>query len=256
VLPKEVWFFHDSMQSYLTAYGLAAEDRQGYQQLPPLGDNRPWDRSRVLLWAAANGNFARAQSDIVLAGGTELFQMCLATFMPRQGLRRWLCDELVRWAEDHRENLRRDDVLKAVPRSLVDQVKSTRGPAKVLGRAARICFDADEAQDSVERLGLLYAGIATLVYEWESAPKHPWDGITPKDRVALINTLCGLAPPDFSRLVAAVPDAAVSVTKNAPVPMQVEELVRWAESSGGLGLEQLWAVAEAVLPSLRSERET
>jgi hypothetical protein len=90
--------------------------------------------------------------------------MCLATFTPRQGLRQWLHDELVRWARDHDEDLPRRDVLAAVPPKLVDQVKGTRGAAKVLAAAARACWDADETQDSVELLGLLYAGTAPLVY--------------------------------------------------------------------------------------------
>jgi hypothetical protein len=89
-LPREVQFFHDSMQSYLTAFGLSRLDRSDYAQLPrPRGDttNRTWDRARVILWAAADKKFVQAKADILQTGGTELFQMCLATYLPRSAMR-------------------------------------------------------------------------------------------------------------------------------------------------------------------------
>src|SRR5262249_39731330 len=89
--PHEVQFFHDSMQSYLTAHGLASQDQKGYAELPrPVDDptTQTWDRSRVLLWAAANPKFAGAWTDSFRTGGTELFKMCLATFP--EGLRQFL----------------------------------------------------------------------------------------------------------------------------------------------------------------------
>lgn len=174
--PKEVAFFHDSMQGYLTAHGLAAEDRRGFDGLADPIDHRsrrPWDRGRVLLWTAANPKFARARSDVLQTGGTELFQMCLATFTPRQDLRRWLRDELLAWADQYAEDLRRRDVVNAVPPSLLATVKDTRGAAKLLSEAAQACYEADDATDAVASLGTLYAGMAALVYELSEGADSP-----------------------------------------------------------------------------------
>jgi HEAT repeat protein len=166
--PREVQFFHDSMQSYLTAYALAAQDKAGYRQLPrPVDDEgtQTWDRGRVLLWAVANRKFARTSADILGTGGTELFQMCLATFTPRQELRRWLNDELVRWANRHDEDLRRKDVLAAISPPLAEPIKGTRGAANLLKKAASASLEADEKDDGVEALAFLYAGLARFVYD-------------------------------------------------------------------------------------------
>lgn len=168
--PKEVQFFHDSMQSYLTSYGLATEDKQSYEHLPrPKGPEteNDWDRSRVLLRAAGNPKFARAKSDLLQTGGTELFQMCLATFTPKQELRTWLRDELAKWAENYQEDLRRRDVLAAIPPQIIEQVKDTTGRGRLLAKAADRSFDADNGTDSVSMLGTLYAGLAPFVYELE-----------------------------------------------------------------------------------------
>src|SRR5262249_19099408 len=165
--PNEVRFFHDSMQSYLTAYGLAAQDQEGYPQLPrPVDDptTKAWDRSRVLLWAAANPKCSLARADLLQTCGTELFQMCLATFATREGMRRWLRDELLKWAGDHEGDLRGRDVKAAIPRQLNFQTKDTHG-SRILAKAAVACFEADEKSDVLAMLGTLYAGIAPLVYE-------------------------------------------------------------------------------------------
>ncbi|HKI36483.1 MAG TPA: HEAT repeat domain-containing protein [Gemmataceae bacterium] len=172
--PKTVVFSDVSMQTFLTAHGLASQDRQGYQHLPrPTDDTRTasWDRSRVLLRAAAGGTFA---------AGAELFRMCLATFLPKKELRRWLCDELLRWAGRHDEDLPRRKVLAAVAGPIVDRVRGVRGSGKLLAEAARLSFDADEARDSIEALGPLYAGVAPLIYdlEWSESPHAPIDGMS------------------------------------------------------------------------------
>jgi hypothetical protein len=164
--PREVQFFHDSMQSFLTAHGLAAQDGEGYAQLPPPPGDDPqgWDRGRVLLRAAADPVFTRARSDLLLKGAAELFQMCLATFVPREGLRRWLHGELENWAVVYEEYLSKDRIKAALPRSMRIRLKPDEKVADVLRRAADRCFTADEKADSVDRLGALYAGLARLVF--------------------------------------------------------------------------------------------
>jgi HEAT repeat protein len=81
--PKVAVFADATMQSYLTAHALAAQDRQGYAMLPRPADasGAAWDRRRVLARAAAD---------------TELFRLCLATFTPQKELRQWLRDEAAR----------------------------------------------------------------------------------------------------------------------------------------------------------------
>ena len=176
--PKEIQFFHDSMQSYLTAYGLFVQDAENYAKLPrPMDDptNIPWSRGRVLLWAAANEKFAPAQADLSQTGGTELLQMCLATFTPKDAWRQWLQDELVKWAMAHEEDLRKKDVVRAVPDPVRQQVENIRGVAKLLTNAAQLCLAADQERKSVELLGRLFGGIATLVYEIEEIEESPTD---------------------------------------------------------------------------------
>jgi hypothetical protein len=81
----------------------------------------------------------------------------------------------------------------------------------------------------------------------ESEPPQPSMEPETMDRIAFLNLLHELSPPDFSRLVSALPGAASQVTKNAPVPDKVTELVTWAESSTGPGWERLQKVARQVL---------
>ena len=178
---RKVQFFHDSMQSYLTAnglwvldskgYGLNAPDeekRQAIQRLLRRDDNPAktvWDRSRIFLWAAAHPDFTKDRAGILLRDGAELFQMCLTTFSVGLDLRRWLRDELVKWARRHHENLRRRDVLSAVPAEMIDQVRNIKGGATILVRAADLGLAADKQSDTIRILGTLYAGIAPLVYE-------------------------------------------------------------------------------------------
>jgi hypothetical protein len=181
--PKEVQFFHDSMQSYLTASGLLVQDGESYAKLPRPVDEpteKPWNRERVLLWAAANEKFAPAQADLLQTGGTELLQMCLATFTPKESLRQWLHDELVTWAKGHWENLRKQDVMKAIPDPVRQQVEKSRGVTKLLTKAADECFASDQQGKSVELLGRLYAGIATLLYEIKELEESPPDGTVAK----------------------------------------------------------------------------
>jgi hypothetical protein len=181
--PKEVQFFHDSMQSYLTAFGLLVQDGESYAKLPRAVDDptdKPWNRERVLLWAAANEKFAPPQADLLQTGGTELLQMYLATFTPKGGLRQWLHDELGKWAEAHEEDLRRRDVVKVIPDPVRGQVEKIRGVAKLLTKAADDCFASDERGKSVELLGRLYAGIATLIYEIKEMEESPPDGAVPE----------------------------------------------------------------------------
>jgi hypothetical protein len=168
--PREVKFFHDSMQSYLTANGLALEDKAGYGDLPRGPDDPAtvaWNRSRVLRRAAGHPRFLESPSDILLSGGSELFQLCLVTFEDQDVLRRWLRDELLRWADDPDQGLKRRQVVAALPTKLRPRLERMRGARRILRQAAEQSFVEDQQAGSLTLLGTLYAGIAPLIEEPE-----------------------------------------------------------------------------------------
>ncbi|HEX5270807.1 MAG TPA: hypothetical protein VFW33_09985, partial [Gemmataceae bacterium] len=123
--------------------------------------SEPWDRRRVLLRAA---------------GDPELFRLCLAAFTPKKGLRDWLRDELTCWAGDYADDLPRRKVLGAVPAPLAACLGEVRGAGPLLAEAARAAFEADEAADSVESLGALYAGVTPLVRDLKRCGEANPDG--------------------------------------------------------------------------------
>jgi hypothetical protein len=160
--PREVAFFHDSVQSYLTAYGLWRLDADGYKNPPACPPGMVWELPRVLLRAAGVPAFTRAQTVIVTAGGSELFQMCVAVFGAGR-LRPVLRDELLRWARDHEENLRRQDVLGTLPPGVRATAEKKRGVTNVLTAAAEEAFRLDGSDGGARRLAQIYSGLAPEV---------------------------------------------------------------------------------------------
>jgi hypothetical protein len=164
--PREVWFVHDTLQSYLTAEGLFRLDQGGYAKAPKVtteGAWFRWTREHVLLRAAADPLFTQAQADIVISGGSELFQMCVAIFGV-DTLRPFLRDEVQRWAEHYYENMRKDDILAALPADVRAGVQGTKKREQLLKQATELSFERDQADDR-RRVVELYAGVARLVYK-------------------------------------------------------------------------------------------
>jgi hypothetical protein len=150
-VPSQVRFFHDSMQSYLTARGLFAQEHAA----------AAWD----LLWrAAADPRFANARSEFVSGAASELFQMCLQVFGPEEKLRRELRRQLLEWAYLHDDDLKKRDIVSAVPESsqphLEDLLHSGAelSPRSVLQEAVATCFE------ELDSLGLLYMRMAQLLW--------------------------------------------------------------------------------------------
>jgi hypothetical protein len=167
--PREVWFVHDSLQTYLTAYGLWRLDLEGYSGAPKVtseGAWFKWARRSILLRAAADPLFAQAQADILISGGSELFQMCVAVFGV-DTLRPFLRDEVQRWAEEYYDNMRKKDILAALPADVQAEVQSKRNLEKLLKEAADLSFERDQKDDG-RRVVELYAGVARLVYKLET----------------------------------------------------------------------------------------
>ena len=155
--PRQVKFFHDSMQSYLTAFGLATRDR--------------WD---ALPRAAGDPTFARARSDLSLAEqASELFQMCLNVFDPDRLLDR-LREGLRSWAERKGRVLSLDDVINAVPVHLRAAFESRAGldPDLGAGRALTIALDLCALNDPGDPLA--------DVGESSMRGSPPWSGSRPR----------------------------------------------------------------------------
>jgi hypothetical protein len=170
---KEVKFFHDSMQSYLTAMGLSDEDKAGYGNLRRSAEegDGPWDRRRVLFRAAGDPRFAGAHSDIVLTGSSELFQMILATFSNKAALRQVLRTELQAWANAQHQNLRLLDFKAALPKDVAGKAKSFADNKELVTEAVEVAFKTDEHSGTVESLGALYGCLTPLIWRLQQAER-------------------------------------------------------------------------------------
>jgi len=151
--PDEVGFFHDSMQSYLTARGLFNNTPENWQALER---------------AAGDMIFIRAQSDLLTGAGSEIFQMCLHVFRPKDRLRRVLKEDLLRWADSHGDDLTKNNVYNAMPRDLEQKLRqSVEAEAAVTGVlrvAVSMCEKSDEQINEINNLAILYSRIAPLVW--------------------------------------------------------------------------------------------
>jgi hypothetical protein len=144
--PRRVRFFHDLMQSYLTARGLV--NRGGWEK-----------------------ELARAAGDPAFASrGPELFQMCLAILEGEARLRGALVADLRKWAQND-GNLTRNSILRATPTALqkaLDERMSTLpdspSAGAVLGLAVDVCNEAANDKEAVQWLGTLYPAIARLAW--------------------------------------------------------------------------------------------
>lgn len=158
--PKQVRFFHDSVQSYLVARGL---HRAG-----------EWS---CFLQAAGDPDFYRAASDLTSGTGSELFQMCLYVFECDR-VKRLLGDDLLNWAGQYRATLSIDEVrvgLSQENQAATDaQLPSLAGAGEYLRIAVGIVV-AEDAQDvSNNQVGRLYAQLAPKIWQRISTKEsHP-----------------------------------------------------------------------------------
>jgi hypothetical protein len=157
--PTHVRFFHDSMQSYLTARALYARDAAG--------------ASWGCLWrAAGHPRFAREGSDLMTEAGSELFQMCAYVFGHDARLREELVRQLELCAEANDERLSKEAILEAVPEELrrsLRRVGRGLGPGDLLVEASQSCSNHSDG----EALFLLYARIAPKAWPWTPEEASP-----------------------------------------------------------------------------------
>jgi hypothetical protein len=67
---------------------------------------------------------------------------------------------------------------------------------------------------------------------------------TTLDRTSLVRTVSGLSPSDMAKVVTLIKGAAAQVGRHGTVGEQAADLVRWAESSTGPGLEAIQRALE------------
>ncbi len=151
--PQYVRFFHESVQSYLTAKGLA--------------NAKSW---KCFGRAAGDRDFLKAEIDLGDGVGPELFQMCLHVFEPKWKLRQTLEAELMQWTEIYREVLRIVDVKKGLTPAdqLALEAKLTGPPSDASGYlrlAVKLALEEDAKNDSAEHLGRLFAQVAPIAWE-------------------------------------------------------------------------------------------
>ncbi len=147
--PRQVRFFHDSMQSYLVARSLHRADEY-----------------RCLLRAAGDPAFSSAASDLIGSTGSEVFQMCLYVFDPAR-VRRLLTGDLQSWAERYRALLSIEDVMGGLTegtRATVEgRLSASSGAAECLLLAVKTILAEDLDEDNL-RLGRLYARLAPKIW--------------------------------------------------------------------------------------------
>ncbi|WP_329733720.1 hypothetical protein [Archangium sp.] len=158
-VPTHVRFFHDSMQSYLTARALYAQ----------YAAQERWD----CLWrAAGEPGFAREQSDLMTEAGSELFQMCSYVFGHDARLKAELLRHLEQCAGANDERLNKEGILAAVPEELRPALRKSgrvMSPGMLLSEASRVCGEHTDG----ESLFVLYARIAPLAWPWKPEDASP-----------------------------------------------------------------------------------
>ena len=73
------------------------------------------------------------------------------------------------------------------------------------------------------------------------------------DRLSLVKALIELTVPDFNKLIAAIPKSSNNISRHSTVPEQVSELLSWAESSTGPGLDEIYQTFLKLFTSVQYE---
>ncbi|SEN16966.1 hypothetical protein SAMN05444354_13268 [Stigmatella aurantiaca] len=146
-VPCEVRFFHDSMQSYLTACGLFAQEHAA----------PAWD----ILWRAAGDPlFSSSQPE----AGSELFQMCLQVFGPREKLRKELQRQLLEWAQLYDDVLTKRHIFSAVAEPLQTRFRFRLASHTELSSGSVLRIATEVSSEDLPSLGTLYMNMAHLLW--------------------------------------------------------------------------------------------
>ncbi|WP_224363050.1 hypothetical protein [Hyalangium versicolor] len=149
--PRQVRFFHDSMQSYLTARGL-------FQQAH---EEQTWE---ILQRAAGDPLFAVGQAGLGFEAGSELFQMCLQVFGPEARLRHELRRQLHEWAYLYDDDLNKRDITSAVPDPLRPRFRARLSIGGDVSPRSALHIAIELSEEELQSLGLLYMRMAILLW--------------------------------------------------------------------------------------------
>lgn len=139
-----VRFFHDTMQSFLTAWALAEDEE--------------WQS----LEQAAGHKFFQEDLDQTQPGN-ELFRMCLETFQPKNRLKRELTRIMQTWADNEAvdEVISKRVILNALPEETQESVRlqsRTDSPSQTLLHAI------ETSRENLQHLSHLFGRLAQEVY--------------------------------------------------------------------------------------------
>jgi len=147
--PRNVRFVHDSMQSYLVARALFGK-----------GD---W---AVLTRTAGDPTFWRAESELLMGQGSELFQMCLHVFGPQVQLRDWLVSALRSWSDIFGTTLAIEQIRGAISQPLLESVdlklSQKIAAGDYLERVTTLLVE--DYDDSVMHLGSMFGVLARTLW--------------------------------------------------------------------------------------------
>ncbi len=152
----EVKFVHASMQSYLTAYGLFVQDK--------------WES---LLESAGDPRFMKERSDMLTEYSTELFQMCLIVFRPKDVLRDRLQSEIIEWSNSWANKLTKDNITESIPEpiklKIEEEIKNDINISvnAYINKVVDLCYQADREKDDVHKLGVFFSGLAPLILRFK-----------------------------------------------------------------------------------------
>jgi ABC-type branched-subunit amino acid transport system substrate-binding protein len=135
--PKTVKFFHDSIQSYLTARGL-----------------RNSGEDTTVLWrAAGDERFIEAFIHGQAPSQAELFNMCIEVFESKENLLKQMVSDLLKWSEHYGGDLALKKVLEAVPSELKAKtrllVSDDNGAGFALKKAVSVCLENHDLDSRV-----------------------------------------------------------------------------------------------------------
>ncbi|WP_437319662.1 hypothetical protein [Sorangium sp. So ce385] len=156
---RDLRFFHDSMQSYLTASALF--------------EQQAWDS---LHRAAAHPIFVRNPTDLLPGRASELFAMCLFVFGPVERIREELKRQLDRWADGHEDDLSmsKTEIANTMPAAVRGEILGNAAISS--GAALKMAVQQCDGND-LRVLGALYASVAVKVWPLraQGARAVPWD---------------------------------------------------------------------------------
>jgi hypothetical protein len=183
--PETVRFFHDSIQSYLTACGL-----DGLHES---------EKDKSVLWkAAGDERFLDAPIDEQGASQSELFEMCVEVFNNKEKLLKHMVCDLLDWADRYGNDITMNEVLGAVPSDISDPSKriglrkktddltpGNYGAGCALKKAVCVCLGCSDCESrevsphdvrvngkNLQYIAKLYCGLAPIT--WDLELKQEW----------------------------------------------------------------------------------